>query len=63
MHRDLKPENFLCSEKDQAIVKTSVKIIDFGLSCKFGPGEFKKTQAGTPYYISPQVLEGKYDQV
>ena len=63
MHRDLKPENFLCSEKDQAIVKTSVKIIDFGLSCKFEPGEFKKTKAGTPYYVAPQVLEGKYDQV
>ncbi|KAL8438220.1 hypothetical protein ACSSS7_000357 [Eimeria intestinalis] len=58
MHRDLKPENFLflSPAKDSAL-----KIIDFGLSCRFKPGEFVTTKAGTPYYVAPQVLEGRYD--
>ncbi|KAL8269563.1 hypothetical protein Esti_006505 [Eimeria stiedai] len=58
MHRDLKPENFLflSPAKDSAL-----KIIDFGLSCRFTPGEFVSTKAGTPYYVAPQVLEGRYD--
>ncbi|XP_026192344.1 calcium-dependent protein kinase 2 [Cyclospora cayetanensis] len=58
MHRDLKPENFLflSSARDSPL-----KIIDFGLSCRFKPGEFVSTKAGTPYYVAPQVLEGRYD--
>ena len=64
MHRDLKPENCLLHEKSVPIEKATVKIIDFGLSCKFeGANDFKSTKAGTPYYVAPQVLAGKYDQV
>ena len=63
MHRDIKPENFLLGEKSVPIEKATVKIIDFGLSCKFEPGDFCSTKAGTPYYVAPQVLAGKYDQV
>ena len=62
MHRDLKPENFLFVEANDPIEKSTLKIIDFGLSCKFKEGDFKKTKAGTPYYVAPQVLAGKYDQ-
>jgi len=58
-HRDLKPENFLFLSKDP-IDKNLLKIIDFGLSCKFQPGETLTTKAGTPYYVAPQVLAGKY---
>jgi len=60
-HRDLKPENFLFVTKDP-IEKNTLKIIDFGLSCKFSPGQNLTTKAGTPYYVAPQVLEGKYDE-
>jgi calcium-dependent protein kinase len=60
-HRDIKPENFLFSTKD-SIEKSTLKIIDFGLSCQFRPGGYLKTKAGTPYYVAPQVLEGRYDQ-
>jgi len=63
-HRDLKPENFLyeTSEED-----SDIKIIDFGLSKIFTPGKGgkitkMKTKAGTPYYISPEVIAGNYDQ-
>jgi len=59
-HRDLKPENFLFQTKEQ-IEKTLLKIIDFGLSCEFQPNQVLTTKAGTPYYVAPQVLAGKYD--
>jgi len=59
-HRDLKPENFLFMSKD-AIDKNLLKIIDFGLSCQYTQGQVLTTKAGTPYYVAPQVLAGKYD--
>jgi len=60
-HRDLKPENFLFTTKDP-IEKTHLKVIDFGLACKYSDGQVLTTKAGTPYYVAPQVLAGKYDQ-
>mmetsp|Transcript_36346 Transcript_36346/g.79299 ORF Transcript_36346/g.79299 Transcript_36346/m.79299 type:complete len:503 (-) Transcript_36346:101-1609(-) len=61
-HRDLKPENFLFMSADP-IEKNLLKIIDFGLSCQFEPNQVLTTKAGTPYYVAPQVLAGKYDQL
>jgi len=63
VHRDLKPENFLFLNKGP--IETNVlKIIDFGLSCAQKPaGEYLKTKVGTPYYVSPQVLMGRYDHM
>lgn len=60
-HRDLKPENFLFTTTE-AIEKSSLKIIDFGLAHEFGPDTVLTTKAGTPYYVAPQVLQGRYDQ-
>lgn len=59
MHRDLKPENWLLAETE-SILKTDLKLIDFGLSKRFTPGEYASTKAGTPYYVAPEVLEGRY---
>jgi len=61
-HRDLKPENFLFTTKE-SIDKNTLKIIDFGLSCTYEAGQVLTTKAGTPYYVAPQVLAGKYDQL
>ena len=60
VHRDLKPENFLFVSKDD---DSDLKIIDFGLSKIMNGGKLQrmKTRAGTPYYISPEVLAGNYD--
>ena len=70
VHRDLKPENFLFETTDD---KSHVKIIDFGLSKMVhqdkqkGKGKGKvqrmQTRAGTPYYISPEVLAGNYNEL
>mmetsp|Transcript_99098 Transcript_99098/g.279980 ORF Transcript_99098/g.279980 Transcript_99098/m.279980 type:complete len:526 (-) Transcript_99098:23-1600(-) len=62
MHRDLKPENWLLAHEAESITKTGLKLIDFGLSKRFSPGEFASTKAGTPYYVAPEVLQGKYAQ-
>jgi len=59
-HRDLKPENFLFESKEG----DNLKIIDFGLSKIFSDPKIgltrMKTRAGTPYYISPEVIAGNY---
>lgn len=60
-HRDLKPENFLLVTKKE---DSSIKLIDFGLSKVFDPNSNNvsmKTKAGTPYYISPEILRGDYN--
>jgi calcium-dependent protein kinase len=61
-HRDLKPENFLFQSRDP-IEGNILKLIDFGLSDKFRDGETMSTRAGTPYYVAPQVLAGKYNHL
>ena len=60
VHRDLKPENFLFVSQDR---DADLKIIDFGLSKIMEGGRLQRmnTRAGTPYYISPEVLAGNYD--
>jgi len=58
-HRDLKPENllFLNSSND------SLKVIDFGLSRIFDENNHQmKTKVGTAYYVSPEILQGDYDE-
>jgi len=60
-HRDLKPENFLFQSKGP-IEESTLKIIDFGLSKRFQEREMMSSTVGTPYYVAPQVLQGKYDK-
>lgn len=57
VHRDIKPENFLMQNKSK---DADIKIIDFGLAASYKPGQKLKTKAGTPFYVSPQVLKGSY---
>merc|ERR1719281_1696205 len=63
-HRDLKPENFLL-ENDNPVddPENMVKIIDFGVSRRFTPGNSMKTRVCTPYYVAPEVVNGKYNEL
>ena len=55
----MKPENIIFENSD----RKNVKVIDFGLSKLLGVSSKKMlTKLGTPYYISPEVLEGAYDK-
>jgi len=40
-------------------VGDQIKLIDFGLA-KIAQGKYQSEVAGTPYYMAPEVLEGKY---
>ena len=53
-HRDLKPENIILERNTN-----NVKIIDFGLSTIVKEKDLS-TRVGTPYYVAPEVLRGKY---
>jgi len=62
VHRDIKPENILFETSEHS---STVKIIDFGLSRHHDPlvdGPYMTNRVGTPYYMSPDVLRGKYDR-
>jgi len=58
-HRDLKPENFLFAAKGP-MEGSPLKLIDFGFSRCFEPGEVLHTALGTPDYVAPEVLSKAY---
>lgn len=56
VHRDLKPENLLLDRNN------NIKIVDFGLSNQYRPGQKLKTACGSPCYAAPEMVAGKkYD--
>jgi calcium-dependent protein kinase len=58
-HRDLKPENILFKSTHP---DSEIKLIDFGLSTYARKGRTMKAMVGTPYYVAPEVLKGKYQK-
>ena len=58
-HRDIKPENFIFANGD---LGSEVKLIDFGLSVKYGGGQSLTQVCGTPYYVAPEVLCKSYTE-
>lgn len=58
MHCDLKPENFIFKDKKSL----RIKMIDFGMAKIVKWREYYKRMNGTPYYIAPEVLNGKYNR-
>jgi serine/threonine-protein kinase len=58
LHRDIKPENLIIEHTGNA------KLMDFGIARPFRqPADGRQTQPGTligtPYYVSPEQLQGK----
>lgn len=59
-HRDLKLENWVLeSGKD---VWSPLKLIDFGLSTHFQPGQRLSRVVGSSYYVAPEVLKKSYTE-
>ena len=52
-HRDLKPENLLLDQSN------NIKIVDFGLSNTFKPGQTLRTACGSPCYAAPEMISGR----
>ena len=61
VHRDLKPENILIDSVTRS-GKINIKVIDFGAALFIPPDAHISEMLGTPYYIAPEVLLGKYDE-
>jgi calcium-dependent protein kinase len=57
IHRDLKPENFLFADESEG---AQLKVIDFGLSVFFTPGQRFTEVVGSAYYMAPEVLRRSY---
>ena len=53
-HRDIKAENFLFVSSEPG---SDLKLIDFGLSKKFGDRTKMNTFAGTPRYLAPEIQQ------
>lgn len=51
IHRDIKAENLLLDHR------LRVKLIDFGLSNQWVPGELLKTFCGSPTYTAPELIK------
>jgi len=51
-HRDLKPENLLLDQNK------NIKIVDFGLSNTYKPGDTLQTACGSPCYAAPEMIAG-----
>ena len=55
VHRDIKPQNIMVQGE------ADIKLIDFGLAKRQQGNKKLTTTAGTPYYMAPEVLDGKHD--
>ena len=53
IHRDLKPNNIMLLEGGDL-----VKVVDFGLAVNMLDSKSKPVEAGTPYYMAPEILQG-----
>lgn len=56
-HRDLKPENIMINPET-----LKIKLLDFGLSTRFNESQDLTSPVGTPYYVAPEILRGKYNR-
>lgn len=56
VHRDMKPENLLLKS---SMNDTSILLADFGFA-KYVPEEGLKTRCGTPAFVAPEILVGKF---
>ena len=66
VHRDLKPDNVFLVPTDGEAGRTTVKVLDFGISKMRGNVSVQTQDAtilGTPQYMSPEQANGKNSEV
>jgi len=56
VHRDIKPHNLLFSDVSQ----NDLKLIDFGLSYKMPEHQLLDEPCGTPEFVAPEMILGRY---
>lgn len=61
-HRDVKPDNLMFAT-DGPVEQRLVKIVDFGLACRVYPDKPLRAKVGSVYYVAPEVLDGRYNQL
>lgn len=62
IHRDIKPENIMLQKKYKKGEKNKkIFLIDFGTALKTKQGTKETNFAGTPYYVSPEMIDKSYD--
>ena len=54
IHRDIKLENIVFADEE----KLEIKIVDFGLACRYNCGLVQK--CGSPGCVAPEILRGNY---
>mmetsp|Transcript_51620 Transcript_51620/g.160154 ORF Transcript_51620/g.160154 Transcript_51620/m.160154 type:complete len:508 (+) Transcript_51620:47-1570(+) len=57
-HRDVKAENFMLAEPS---IHSVVKMIDFGMACKYERGDVLSELCGSPHYLAPELIGQKYN--
>ena len=58
LHRDMKTANVFLTTQNQADGRLIVKIGDLGVAKLLGTGKaFAETMVGTPYYLSPELVQ------
>merc|ERR1712217_92546 len=43
-------------------LKNVLKITDFGISCNIEPGQLLCDRVGTPHFMAPEVIKGRYTE-
>lgn len=60
IHRDIKAENFMLA---QPTWPSAVKMIDFGMACRFQADQVLTELCGSPHYLAPELIGQRYNHL